>query len=188
MDYSKRNRLIQKIVLATALMGSTGVLRCTEQSTLPVKRASNDGIQKTETNARFKPVRIGWNAVKIAGGLYMVWATKNCMISLKPHVDCLQPDKDDNSSPTEEKGEGSNPPDWMGISVEYACFAYAQLEKWMETPNDATTQPKKKKVAHLPSIERPPYKTIVAIAAYLIYNGCRGIYRELKDSKTAQGR
>lgn len=188
MKFFGEMTMIRKIMLGAVLIGcSTGLYAAdasTQTESMPqakksttlqmVRGACSKGVKAVAHSAKFlyrrrntKPARIGGHLLKIAGGTWAIVGTVKTMKSLRRnHENTI---KAINTVHAQENGVSP-------------CESIIAPKMFRYTPPAAGQSPTPKNFS-MESISRPPYEAIFALSAYLIYDGCCGIYNELKPEK-----
>ena len=146
-------------------------------------KAVAHGAQFLYRRRNTKPARIGGHALKIAGSVWAIVGSYQTMDSLKKnHVHTLAMYKNhiDTKEYTGDTAETDKAADMASYHAAQGYFSSRMNPQRLEYTL-ATTETRA--TCKLTPISRPPYEAIFALSAYLIYDGCRGIYNELKTWK-----
>ncbi len=175
--------MIRKIMLGAILMASTSALYSIDASTQTEPRIksfiSMQRVKKViDRSARFirkhrntKSTRISGHVLKIAGGLWAITGSFKTMLSLRNnHKNMVTMYKRHSANPTGQRSS------WL------SAILNPQRLKFTPDPDERNKKTPDHKFELTP-ISRPPYEAIFAIGSYLIYDGCYGIYNELKPRK-----
>ncbi len=172
MNFLGEMTMIRKIMLGAILVASTSALYSIDASTQTEPQTksfiSMQRVEKAiDQSARFirkhrnsKETRIGGHALKILGGLWLVARTGNFL-----RVTSVQSVKH-----RQQEDENAQPSLLQDIFSPQTSFKN----------KDVHLGDKSFRLARMP---RPSYITALAISIYLIYDGCYGIYNELKPRK-----
>lgn len=191
--------MIKKLVLGAVLIASASSLYPVDASTQTestkkskplinmqdVKKVCHRGVKAAGNSARFfyvrrntKPARIGWHALKIVGGIWAIVGSFKTMESLQDNhkhaVEMFESYIGNAANDANNASARNADTQSLQAAQSYGASILSPRRLIIQSDQDNYT-------CTLIPIARPPYEAILPIAAYLIYDGCRGIYRELKN-------
>ncbi len=184
MNFLGDMTMIRKIILGAILVASTSALYSIDASTQTepqiksfismqrVEKAIDQSARFIRKHRNSKETRIGGHVLKIAGGLWAITGSFKTMLSLRNnHKNMVTMYKRHSTNPTDQRSS------WLSaiLNPQRLKFTPDPDERSKETPDHKF---------ELTPISRPPYEAVFALAAYLMYDGCYGIYNELKTGKT----